>query len=47
MSRCDEILKARVEETCLTYTGFVCLLRIDEAKTNIKLIYECRCNERL
>jgi hypothetical protein len=26
---------------------FVCLLRIDEAKANIKLIYECRCNERL
>jgi hypothetical protein len=21
MSRCDERLKARVEETCLTYTG--------------------------
>jgi hypothetical protein len=23
------------------------LLRIDEAKANIKPIYECRCNERL
>jgi hypothetical protein len=25
----------------------VCLLWIDETKTNIKPIYECRCNERL
>ncbi len=25
----------------------VCLLWIDEAKANIKPIYECRCNERL
>ena len=24
-----------------------CLLRIDEAKANIKPIYECRCNGRL
>ncbi len=26
---------------------YVCLLWIDEAKANIKPIYECRCNERL
>ncbi len=31
----------------LIYVGFVCLLWIDEAKANIKPIYECRCNERL
>jgi hypothetical protein len=28
-------------------SSMFCLLRIDEAKANIKLIYECRCNERL
>ena len=39
MSRCDERLKARVEEsTCLTYTGLV--LELEHLKIETRLIDE-------
>jgi hypothetical protein len=51
MSRCDERLKARVEEsTCLTCTGFAQIVVYYESikrELKIKSIYECRCDERL
>ncbi len=34
-------------QTRLTNFVFICLLWIDEAKANIKPIYDCRCNGRL
>jgi hypothetical protein len=40
-------IKTRLETRSLRVWYFVCLLWNDEAKANIKPIYECRCNGRL
>ena len=54
MSRCDEKLKVKVEEsTCLTYTELLLLkdniVYYESIKRELKIrsIYECRCDERL
>jgi hypothetical protein len=53
MSRCDERLKVRVEETFLTHTGLHDITRVcfyyESIKRNLKIkcICECRCYERL
>jgi hypothetical protein len=40
-------MKGRVDKSMGIIVYCYCLLWIDEAKANIKPIYECRCNERL